>query len=102
MDTTRVSSLTCQKPNKKKDVEKILGLIKWIRKIIKYCTLKTEFLTNKLKSSKRFEWTTSDATQLNALFNEIKRRPLLNFLSFSEPFELYTDASDSAAGGVVM
>ena len=88
-------------PNNAKELRQFLGLANYYRCFVADYSKIAEPLHKLLTKETSFSW---DSKCHNA-FEELKRRlvspPILAFPDFSKQFVLYTDASDTAIGGVL-
>eukprot|EP00253_Pinus_taeda_P003877 PITA_03877 len=79
-----------------------LGMTNYQRKFVEGYFEVTSSLTNLLKKDKRWSWT----DKCQEAFDNLKRRmvtaPMLKLPDFERPFEVHTDASNFAIGGVLM
>ena len=84
------------------EVQSFLGLANYYRRFVEGYSKIAAPLTDLLKKSKVWKWT----ERCQATFDEIKRRlvtaPVLRLPDFEKDFEVQTDASDFAIGGVLM
>ncbi|KAI5328758.1 hypothetical protein L3X38_028155 [Prunus dulcis] len=89
-------------PIKVPELRSFLGLVNYYRRFIKGYSAIAAPLTDLLKKNKTWDWT----PQCQHAFNELKRalmeEPVLRLPDLSKPFEVHTDASDFAIGGVLM
>ena len=58
-------------------------------------------MTQLLKKDVAFKWTESQEDAFNALKTALTTEPILQYPDFSQPFNLTTDASGYAMGGVL-
>lgn len=103
MDGAKIKAIQeWETPTKVTELRSFLGLVNYYRRFIKGYSAKAAPLTDLLKKNKA--WTWDDKCQ--AAFEELKmavmEEPVLRLPDVTEPFELHTDASDYAIGGVLM
>ena len=93
--------LEWEKPKTTKGLRSFLGLASYYRKFVRDFAKIAKPLSDLLKKSVSEIW---DEHCYRA-FGELKRRltsaPVLKFPEFKKPFEVHTDASDFAIGGVL-
>ena len=91
-----------KKPKTTKGLRSFLGLASYYRKFVRDFAKIAKPLSYLLKKSVSEIW---DEHCYRA-FGELKRRltsaPVLKFPKFKKPFEVHSDASDFAIGGVLM
>ena len=94
--------LEWEKPKTTKGLRSFLGLASYYRKFVRDFAKIAKPLSDLLKKSVSEIW---DEHCYRA-FGELKRRltsaPVLKFPEFKKPFEVHTDASNFAIGGVLM
>ena len=89
-------------PSSKKALRRFLGMVGYYRKFCKNfadCTLP---LTNLLKKNIQFVWDESCQKAFDKLKNLLCHYPVLQSPNFNTPFSLAVDASDDAAGAVLL
>ena len=59
-------------------------------------------LTDLLKKDRKWEWTGSCRNAFEKLKEIVETEPVLSLPDFDKPFEVHTDASDKAIGGVLV
>ncbi|PKI61780.1 hypothetical protein CRG98_017830 [Punica granatum] len=103
MDPSKVASIMEWKsPTKVTELRSFLGLANYYRRFIKGYSSITVPLTDLLKKARAWEWT----DECQAAFDRLKRvvtdEPVLALPCYEKSFEVDTDASDFAIGGVLM
>ncbi|KAI5153782.1 hypothetical protein ENBRE01_3250 [Enteropsectra breve] len=89
-------------PKTKRQIQRIIGLINWFREFIPSLSRKIEPITALLQQNSCLSWTDSHSNIVRSILKEIKNRTVLSIPDFSKEFQLYTDASDKAIGGVLV
>ena len=89
-------------PTKVHELRSFLGLVNYYRRFIKGYSARAAPLTDLLKKNKAWEWTTKCQEAFEDLKKAICEEPVLNLPDHTKPYELHTDASDFAIGGVLM
>jgi hypothetical protein len=89
-------------PKSVSELRSFLGLANYYRKFIAAYSNKAAPFTNLLKKEVKWHWT----KQCQAAFDQLKlavaSEPVLHLPNFELPFEMLTDASDKAIGGVLV
>ncbi|KAG8368869.1 hypothetical protein BUALT_Bualt15G0091500 [Buddleja alternifolia] len=103
MDEAKIRAIVeWDPPTKVTELRSFLGLVNYYRRFISGYSSRTTPLTDLLKKNKPWVW--SEACQL--AFEDLKAavsvEPVLALPNFEKMFELHTDASDFAIGGVLM
>lgn len=98
-------SMLCKKvflipPKNKKGLQRLIGTINWARPFIPNLSNKMSLLTDKLKNEK-FTWTDRDARTLEIITKEIANVEFLMHADLTQPFQLYSDASDIGIGAIL-
>ncbi|KRH94229.1 pol polyprotein [Pseudoloma neurophilia] len=88
-------------PASKRSLMRLVGFLQWFRPFIVNMSKKIESITDKLKKGK-FEWKNDDTLLIKKIIHEIKNQTLLAYPEPGEPYELYTDASNSSLGAVLI
>ncbi|KAG8369571.1 hypothetical protein BUALT_Bualt14G0027200 [Buddleja alternifolia] len=89
-------------PSKVADLRSFLGLANYYRKFIKGYLKIVNPLTDLLKKDQKWEWTVKCQSAFDLLKQAVSWEPVLKFPEFDKPFEVQTDASDRAIGGVLV
>ena len=96
------ANLEWEKPKTTKRLRSVLGLASYYRKFVRDFAKIANPLSDLLKKSVAEIW----HEHCYCAFGELKRRltsaPVLKFPEFKKPFEVHTDASEFAIGGVLM
>ncbi|KAG0427530.1 Retrovirus-related Pol polyprotein from transposon 17.6, partial [Dictyocoela muelleri] len=77
-EISRIKGFEFKEPKTKKHLMKIIGLVQWYRKYVPKLSHKLRYFFAKLKKDYKFQWNTSDTTNLNKIINEIKIQTLLS------------------------
>ena len=101
IDSSRLPRFQNLIPKNKKEVSKVLGIVQWYRDGLPNASQKVSFLTHLLRKKTAFTWTQENTEKLRKLFSEIQSEKVLGHPNFHEPFDLFTDASETGAGGVL-
>lgn len=88
-------------PTCRKHVRSFLGCVNYYRKFIPDFSKRSIHLTNLTKESKQFQWTNDAQREFEDLKTALIKKPCLTLPDMSKDFVLYTDASNSAIGGVI-
>lgn len=103
MDSTKVRAIQeWEAPKKVTELRSFLGLANYYRRFIQGYSHITTPLTNLLKKEKPWEWDSKCQEAFDALKHAVMQEPVLKLPDFSQPYEVHTDASDFAIGGVLM
>ncbi|KAF8107055.1 hypothetical protein N665_0127s0005 [Sinapis alba] len=103
MDEPKVKAITEWKaPTKVTELRSFLGLVNYYHRFIGGNSKKEAPLTDLLKKGKTWDWSVRCKEAFEELKNAVSQEPVLALPDFSLPFELHTDASDYAIGGVLM
>ena len=105
VDPVKVSAITAfPTPKTKKEVRRFLGMSSWYRRFIEgFATIAAPLnsLTSTKKGSPKFAWTSAAEDAFCKLKAAISSAPVLACPDFSQPFQVYTDASAYGTGGVL-
>ncbi|MEL7520467.1 MAG: reverse transcriptase family protein, partial [Cyanobacteria bacterium J06553_1] len=89
-------------PTNEKQIKQFIGMAGFYRSFIwnfgELCTP----LTSLLKKDVKFEWGESQELSFNALKSALTTAPILTFPDYNQKFHLYTDASNTGLGAVLM
>ncbi len=103
MDPSKIAAiLEWEPPTKVTDLRSFLGLANYYRRFIQGYSSITVPLTDLLKKGRAWEWTDRCQAAFNRLKRAVTEEPVLVLPDFGKPFEVETDASDFAIGGVLM
>ena len=89
-------------PKCKKDIQKLMGFLSFFRSYVPNFAEIALPITELLKNDARFEWNSVRQDALDKLKNLLTCPPILLYPNFNEKFYLFTDASASALGAVLM
>lgn len=95
----KIKNLTI--PKNKRQLMQVLGIIQWFRPFVVDLSKRTKNITEKLKKNQVFTWSSADKVALEKIIEDIEKEIVLSYPDISEPFELYTDASELACGGIL-
>ncbi|GKA92164.1 putative nucleotidyltransferase, ribonuclease H, partial [Tanacetum coccineum] len=89
-------------PTKVTELRSFLGLVNYYRRFIKGYSAIASSLTDLLKKNKAWIWDEECKAAFENLNKAVMEEPVLRLPDVTMPFELHTDASDFAIGGVLM
>lgn len=89
-------------PSKVYELRSFLGLVNYYRRFIQGFSGRAAPLTNLLKKNQPWHWTRECQEAFEDLKGAIMADPVLALPDHAKPFEVHTDASDYAIGGVLM
>ena len=89
-------------PTNRKSLRRFLGMIGYYRKFCKNFAQLALPLTYLLKNSVKFSWSETCQKSFDALKGVLCHYPILRSPDFDKPFTLAVDASDEAAGAVLL
>ena len=89
-------------PSKVAELWSFLGLATYYRNFIQGYSKKVAPLTNVLKKEKKWVWTDACQEAFEKLKVAMLSESVLRLPDFELPFEVHTDASDKAIGGVLV
>jgi hypothetical protein len=103
MDKSKVQAIHNWEPPKKvTELRSFLGLVNYYRRFIKgYSSVATP-LTDLLKKNRTWSWDDRCQRAFEVLKQAIVDEPVLALPDHTKPYEVQTDASDFAIGGVLM
>ena len=103
METTKVQAIQeWEPPTKVPELRSFLGLVNYYRRFIKGYSAIAAPLTDLLKKNRPWEWTAECQEAFDTLKRVVCEEPVLALPDHTKPFEVHTDASDFAIGGVLM
>ena len=103
MDERKVEAiLDWSAPTKVTELRSFLGLANYYRRFIKDYSKMASPLTDLLKKDKHWEWTEACQEAFQDIKQAVTSEPVLRLPDFELPFEVHTDASDRALGGVLV
>lgn len=88
-------------PKNPKNIKQFLGLAGYYRRFIPNFSKTAKPLTELLKKDKVFKWEQTQTKAFEILKEALCTEPILQYPDFSKPFNLTTDASGQAIGGVL-
>jgi hypothetical protein len=91
-----------KQPTTQKGVRSFLGLANYYRRFIRNFSKIAKPLSDLLKKNQAIVWTEACEHAFEELKTKLSSPPVLKFPEFDQPFEVHTDASDFAIGGVLM
>ena len=89
------------RPRKSKNIKQFLRLAGYYRRFIPNFSKVAKPLTQLLKKDVAFKWTENQENAFNTLKTALITEPILQYPDFSQPFNLTTDASGYAVGGIL-
>ncbi|KAH9750077.1 Endonuclease [Citrus sinensis] len=103
MENDKVKAiLEWEPPSKVPELRSFLGLVNYYRRFIKGYSAKAAPLTDMLKKNRTWHWSEECQRAFEELKKAISEEPVLALPDHTKPFEVQTDASDFAIGGVLM
>ncbi|KAH9752509.1 Endonuclease [Citrus sinensis] len=103
MENVKVKAiLDWEPPSKVPELRSFLGLVNYYRRFIKGYSAKAALLTDMLKKNRTWHWSEECQRAFEELKKAISEEPALALPDHTKPFEVQTDASDFAVGGVLM
>lgn len=88
-------------PKSLKELQSFLGIINYYRRFVPNFSRVAIPLVNLTKKGVRFEWTEHCQNALDDLKWILKEKIMLKYPDFTQPFQIYTDASNYALGAVL-
>ncbi|XP_021753565.1 uncharacterized protein LOC110718935 [Chenopodium quinoa] len=89
-------------PRNTSELRSFLGLANYYRRFIKGYSELASPLTDLLQKDRRWEWSEKQQKAFQELKDSVMREPVLALPNPNKPFEVETDASDFALGGVLL
>ncbi|KNA20997.1 hypothetical protein SOVF_047350, partial [Spinacia oleracea] len=89
-------------PKNVSDVRSFLGLANYYRRFILSYSARAAPLTDLVKKKVQCHWSEKCQEMFNDLKKAVTEELVLDLPDYAKPFELHTDASDFAIGGVLM
>ena len=103
MENAKVKAIIeWEPPSKVPELRSFLGLVNYYRRFIKGYSEMAAPLTDMLKKNKTWQWSEKCQRAFEELKRAISEEPVLTLPDHTKPFEIQTDASDFAIGGVLM
>ena len=100
MDQTKVHAILDWK-TKIPELRSFLGFV-YYRRFIKWYSSVAAPLTNLLKKSQTWQWSKKCQQVFDRLKEAVSKEPVMTLADHTKPFEVHTDASYFAIGGVLM
>ena len=91
-----------KRPSTQKGLRSFLGLANYYHRFIRDFSKIARPLSDLLKKGASQEWDEPCHQAFEELKSKLSSPPMLKFPKFDKPFEVHTDASDFAIGGVLM
>ncbi|XP_068649054.1 uncharacterized protein [Aristolochia californica] len=88
-------------PTKVTELRSFLGLVNYYRRFIEGYSQRAAPLTNLLKKNVSWQWTEQYKKAFEDLKGVVTAEPVLKLADHSKSFEVHTDASDFAIGGIL-
>ncbi|KAH9753791.1 Endonuclease [Citrus sinensis] len=102
MENAKVKAiLDWEPPSKVPELRSFLGLVNYYRRFIKGYSTKAAPLTDMLKKNIMWHWSEECQRAFEELKKAISEEPVLALPDHTKPFEVQTDASNFAIGGVL-
>jgi hypothetical protein len=103
MDPQKIQAIVeWSAPKSVPELRSFLGLANYYRRFIEGYSKKTTPLSDLLKKNRRWEWMVDCQQAFEKLKTAVASAPVLGLPDFEKPFEVHTDASDRAIGGVLV
>jgi len=103
MDQAKIQAILEWEPlTKVTELRSFLGLVNYYRRFIKSYLAIAAPLTDLLKKNWAWDWNSKCQGAFEALKRAVTEEPVLTLPDFNKPYEVHTDASDFAIGGVLM
>lgn len=103
MDGAKIKAIQeWEVPTKVTELRSFLGLVNYYRRFIQGYSRRAAPLTDLLKKNKTWEWSELCQKAFEDLKKAIMEEPVMALPDFAKTFEVHTDASDFAIGGVLM
>ena len=103
MDRAKIRAIVdWEAPTKVTELRSFLGLVNYYRRFIKSYSTTAAPLTDLLKKTKAWEWSKECQGAFDRLKAAVIEEPVLALPNHLLPYEVHTDASDFAIGGVLM
>lgn len=103
MDEGKIKAIAdWEVPANVKELRSFLGLTNYYRRFIKGYSAKAAPLTDLLKKDQGWAWSINCQRAFENLKRAVTEQPVLTLPNLERPFEVQTDASDFAIGGVLM
>ena len=89
-------------PRTRTQLRPFLGMVNFIRQHIRRHSHFKSVLTNLLSWKRPFAWTDEHTKAFQAVKDSVMKATMLTFPDYSQPFEIYTDASKTQMGAVIV
>jgi hypothetical protein len=89
-------------PSTVPELRLFLGLANCYRRFIEGCSKKATPLSDLLKKNRCWDWSSECQLAFDKLRRAVTSAPMLKLSDFEKAFEVHTDASDKAVGGVLV
>lgn len=89
-------------PSNKKELQSFLGMVNYYRVFVKNFAKSAEDLYELLRKENKFIWTDRHSAAVDDLKNKLTTAPVIKFPDYCKPFHIYTDASLTGMGAVLM
>ena len=89
------------KPKNVKNIPQFLSLAGFYRRFIKNFAQIAKLLSKLLQKDIVFKWTEKEEQAFSTLKEHLRNPPILQYPNFSKPFNITTDASGYAIGGIL-
>ena len=99
-DITRIENFELEIPKKKRDIQKITGLLNWFRPYVPKLSERLSLIYDKLKTTK-FNWGEKDTEIIQEIIKIIKKQILLNYPDITKRFYINTGASNLGIGAIL-
>ena len=102
-DPKKVEAISkLESPKTKKQLQSFLGMVNYIRNSIPHYGKYTAKLSNLVGSKTPFEWNEEYQQAFDGLKKQVMKATMLSYPDYSSPFEVYTDASKTQVGSVII
>ena len=103
LDRNKVDAIKASPdPTNKKTLQSFLGVINYYRRFIKDLATIASPLYSLLSKGVRFKWESNHSNAVKKLKEALISAPILRFPTFDKPFYIYSDASLTGLGAVLM
>ena len=89
-------------PQNVRQTKSFVGMCSFFRHYVKNFSEVVKPLTHLIEQDARFRWTDEHQRTFEILKYKLISEPILTFADYNEPFHLFTDASSTAQGAVLM
>ncbi|XP_019059506.1 PREDICTED: uncharacterized protein LOC109117174 [Tarenaya hassleriana] len=103
MDPKKIKSIReWNRPKTVPQLRSFLGLVNYYRRFILGYSSIAAPLSDMLKKDKKWDWTDKCQAAFDKLRDIVSSEPVMTLANVDQPFEVHSDASDYAIGGVLM